>query len=344
MTAGLGTAALAVVGGHVAGQGTNAGTDAADWAEFQQRFVQPDGRVVDTGNRNISHSEGQSYGLLAALRANDRPAFQRILAWTWASLKRPQDNLFAWRWSPETTPNVTDNNNAADGCIGIAWALLEAAERWRVPDYRARALAVARDVQRQCFIELGGRWLLLPGAYGFRNANRVVVNLSYYMLPALQALGEALNDATWVRVEADGLALMRDARFGRWGLPPDWLELSMAGAAPAIARNWPPRYSFDAVRVPLFLAWGGSAMHPAVQACGEFYMHQNGRPVPAWADLSNDSLAPYAANAGITAVAALARAVRRLSGPALPRVAAGHDYYSAALTLLARAAWRDLRL
>ncbi len=228
--------------------------------------------------------------------------------------------------------------------ISAGWALLEAAERWRIADYRARALATARDVQRQCFIEVGGRWLLLPGAYGFRNANRVVINLSYYILPALQALGEALNDATWVRVEADGLALMREARFGRWGLPPDWLEMPLTGGRASIARNWPPRYSFDAVRVPLFLCWGGSAMHRTVQACGEFYMHQNGRPVPAWTDLSNDALAPYAANAGINAVAALARAALRQAGPALPRVASGHDYYAAALTLLVRRAWRDLRL
>ena len=29
-----------------------------DWQAFERRFVLPEGRVVDNGNRNISHSEG----------------------------------------------------------------------------------------------------------------------------------------------------------------------------------------------------------------------------------------------------------------------------------------------
>jgi endoglucanase len=95
-----------------------------DWQAFERRFVLAEGRVVDNGNRNVSHSEGQGYGLLGALRADDQATFDRILTWTMNHLTRPADALFAWRWQPETIPNVTDLNNATVGDVHIAWALL----------------------------------------------------------------------------------------------------------------------------------------------------------------------------------------------------------------------------
>lgn len=41
------------------------------------------GRVIDPSDaRKITTSEGQSYGLFFALAANDRKAFDLLLAWT----------------------------------------------------------------------------------------------------------------------------------------------------------------------------------------------------------------------------------------------------------------------
>ncbi len=58
------------------------------WTLWRDRFVAPEGRVVDTGNGRISHSEGQSYGMILALRAGDREAFERIAKWTQDTLGR----------------------------------------------------------------------------------------------------------------------------------------------------------------------------------------------------------------------------------------------------------------
>ena len=43
----------------------------ADWLEFRRRFIMPDGRVIDTGNNNVSHSEGQGAALLFAARFDE---------------------------------------------------------------------------------------------------------------------------------------------------------------------------------------------------------------------------------------------------------------------------------
>ena len=67
-------------------------------------------------------------------------------------------------------------------------------------------------------------------------------------------------------------------------------------------------------------------------------------PSPAWVDLTTDLLAPYPASPGVMAIARLAalpRATAPDAGRFLPQVAQAPDYYSAALGLLVRIAWRD---
>ncbi|WP_235951736.1 glycosyl hydrolase family 8 [Falsiroseomonas algicola] len=321
------------------------GTPQEDWIEFRRRYLLPEGRVVDTGNRNVSHSEGQGYAMLAAVRADDQGSFGRLLGWTLANLKRREDNLCSWRFQPDQQPNVTDPNNATDGDLFIAWALLEAGARWGNADYRRRAIAIARDLLRSCTSQRNGRWVLLPGAYGFQGRTRTVLNLSYYAFPAMRALGREVADPVWGRLEEDGLTLLRQARFGRFGLPPDWLELR-ANADLLPADGWPARFSFDAVRIPLNMVWAGLADHPSVNAAVGFWADPDHRAIPAWTDLRSGQLAPYPAHSGIVAVARLSTAAILARGDAsvMPRIGGAPDYYAAALTLLSRMAWRDLQL
>lgn len=53
------------------------------WEQFKQDYMSEGGRVIDPSDaRKITTSEGQSYGLFFALVANDRKAFDQLLAWT----------------------------------------------------------------------------------------------------------------------------------------------------------------------------------------------------------------------------------------------------------------------
>lgn len=318
----------------------------AEWQAFRARFIRPDGRVVDTSNGGISHSEGQGWGMLCAEQAMDRETFDSIRTWTSRVLGRPGDALLSWRFRPDGNGNlgqVDDPNNATDGDLMFAWALLRAGRRWRSEDYTAQGIAVARDVLRLLVRQVGEETVLLPGAAGFEQRDHVVLNPSYYAFPALRALAQAVPDPTWLRLASDGLALMRRARFGRWGLPADWVALPRAGGRPLPAPGWPARFSYDAVRVPLYLAWAGLGREPAATGAARFWSDpQHGR-MPAWTEFSSDSISPYAASAGIRAVAQLAIAKHTGAEPSnnWPSSGEASDYYSAILTLLARLAWRD---
>ncbi len=313
---------------------------AAEWNSFRQRYVASDGRVIDNGNRGISHSEGQGAGMLFAARQGDRASFERILDWTRRRLSRPSDSLHAWRFVPGATLPVADPNNATDGDLLIAWALLEAHERWNDPGHRRMALAIGRDVLRLCTLRQGERLLLLPGAQGFVLTDLVVVNPSYWCFGALDALESATGDAAWAALHREGLALLRRARFGRWGLPADWVRLPRGEGPPTAAPPWPHRFSWDAIRVPLYLVWAGHEDEPAVQAAARFWRDPSHRVLPAWVDLGTGYVAPYPASPAIRGLAALAVGPARSA--VLPAASEARDYYSAKLLLMAGLARADV--
>ncbi len=314
-------------------------SDQAQWLEFRQRFITAEGRVVDTGNRNISHSEGQGYGLLLAEAFDDRPSFDKLLRWTRATLLRPE-GLHAWRFRPGGV-GVDDHNNATDGDLYIGWALLRAAQRWDHAAYAQMGLALGQAIGRRLVLPVQGRTLLLPGGHGFADGNKVLINPSYYAFPALKAFGQASGDAVWQRLADDGVKLLREARFGRWGLPADWVELPRGeSAGPVMAQGRPPRFSYDAVRVPLHLAWAGLTEEPALEAATRFWAATAGAAPPAWTDLQTGQLGGEIASSGMMAIATVSTESRRgrANAQALPKVGQARDYYAAALTLLARLA------
>src|ERR1700710_705540 len=119
----------------------------ADWAGFKQRFVTSDGRVVDTGNNGVSHSEGQSYGMLFAVFNDDQATFDSLKNWTSRVLQHRADALHSWRYVPNSANHVPDTNNATDGDLGIALALSRAATRWGRPEDTTAAVAIAQDIR-----------------------------------------------------------------------------------------------------------------------------------------------------------------------------------------------------
>lgn len=314
----------------------------AAWEAFTTRYMAPEGRIVDTGNQGVSHSEGQGWAMFCAARLGDRARFDRLWSWTMRHLRRRGDRLFAWRWRPAVA--VEDQNNALDGDLFIAAALLLAARRWQEPALAEEGEAMAKDLLRLCVRRVGPWLVLLPGAYGFDGRDEVVINPSYYAFPALRVLAAALPDPVWLRLVRDGLSLLRAGRFGAWRLPPDWLSIAKIDGRPGLAKSWPPRFSYDAVRVPFYMAWSGMSDEPAVASAISFWQDPRHRQMPAWADLRTDRVADYTASAGIRAIALSAMAARgtKVTGDELPLVEAGNDYYSGVLCLLSSLALRDI--
>lgn len=297
------------------------------WRIWRQRFLDRSGRVVDNGNGGISHSEGQGYGMVLAVLSHDPEAFAAMLRWTEATLGG--DDLYAWRYDPRLAKPVSDPNNATDGDMLIAWALGMAGQRWSNDAYRDRAAALRAAIRRICVVERFGRQWLLPGRAGFVSAAEVTVNPSYYIWSALDAFARADGAATWQGVIANGEALLRQARFGPLHLPCDWVTVSGPKAV-APARDKPPRFGYDAIRVPLYAAMGNRAALAGDAAAWWRAVMAQKRPVPAWIDVVTGEEAPYAVSNGGAAI------VSRVTGAPAP-AQLDTDYFAASLQMLAAA-------
>jgi endoglucanase len=316
---------------------------ATDWTMYQQAFVAPDGRVMDPSQNSISHSEGQGYGLLLALMNDDRPAFDRILKWTVDNLQVRRDALLAWSWGrrPNGDWNVIDYNNASDGDILIAFALLKAAQRWDHPSHRQAAQRIIRDIRTQLAVTVKDYRLIAPAYFGFNGDAGHVFNTGYLVLPAFAEFARVDDDVLWKRVLSDSWRLLERSAFSRFKLPADWVALENGQVTVDRARS--PFFGYEAIRVPLYLAWHGAGERLAAFA-DYLQFVENAGYLPSRVNLIDGTVSADEAPAGFYAVMGLCaeRLGREPLAHNLLREAAARiarepkDYFSNTLYLLAR--------
>ena len=283
-----GAATAAVVGGVARGWLKR------EWRDYLDRFVTPEGRVVDNANGNVSHSEGQGYAMLIATYADDAAAFDKVWGWTRAHLRVRDDRLFAWRWDP-AKGEVSDRNDATDGDLLIAWALARGAETFGRPALRDEARAVAASLGAKALVDTGFGLTLAPATAGFGAADQPdgpIVNPSYWVFPALSAMADLDDAHDWAAVRRDAFAMLAGSRFDDLQLPVDWESAKAEQLAPA--RNFAHGFGYDALRIPLYLSWSDE---PTAR-------RELARFAAAW---PSGGAAPAFRGAGYTLVAELAR-------------------------------------
>lgn len=310
------------------------------WAAYRAKFI-VEGRVIDTFNR-FSHSEGQGYAMLIAVRAGDQASFETIWRWTRRELFVRPDGLASWKWEESANPKITDANNATDGDLLIAWALIEAGERWQSAEYVDAARRILSAVGRRTLLRHAQGLVLLPGAEGFREPQQPdgpVVNLSYWVFPAFERLKGLAPEIDWAELEATGYRLVRSARFGPMRLPADWT--SLGGPTPQPAKGFPAKFSYNAIRIPLYIAWA-KPNQPGILRPFMGLWNENLDIGPFEIDVATGSAIETFGGSGFKAISALvACAVDRRKLPAsLRSVEIGH-YYPTTLHILSLIAMQE---
>lgn len=299
------------------------------WESYKSRFLMADGRIIDTGNNSVSHTEGQGFAMMMAVRNNDRTSFDKIWRWTEKNLKNPENGLFYWRYNPVAAQPVTDKNNATDGDTFIAWALLKGGTLWHDDGYLKSSDAIVKALVEHNVIRFSGYQVMLPGAKGFNLNSYVNLNLSYFVFPAWQDFANRTHLVVWRDLISDGQKLLVKMRFGDTQLPADWVSLYADGRVMP-AKQWPARFSYDAIRVPLYVKWfapTSSLLDPYKAYWGRFAQNQT----PAWVNVTTNDPAPYMMAGGLLAVRDLV--LNELPAQE-PQITAQEDYYSASLKML----------
>lgn len=256
------------------------------WKAYQQYFIDPaSGRVIDWHEGGITTSEGQSYALFFALVDNDRPLFNKLLAWTQDNLAQDDlgKNLPAWRWGQRNDGpwGLLSTNHAADSDLWIAYDLIQAGRLWHDPYYRQIGLALARHIAQKEVLDMPVAGpMLIPGGKYFRpSPETLIINASYLPLPLLASLAQAMPDGPWGKMAETLPAVI--AGSAPHGFSPDWVAFNpQKGYFPApqgvIA-------SYNAIRVYL---WAGMT-NPQTPGAGKIlrelwgmstYLHSHPAP------------------------------------------------------------------
>ena len=344
---GVGAVDLAEAGGATSRSQTPVAVrttiSADEWRTYRSRFVDTNGRVIDREKDGVSHSEGQGYGMLLAVKAGDRATFDAILSFTVHKMRARPDALTSWLYDPRQSPRIADTNNAADGDILIAYALLKAAVRWHEPRYVALAEPMIDDIGRLLLVRRGDRVLVRPAAFGFDRRSQPdgpVINLSYYIYGAFLLFAEIDDRHPWLEAWQSGLQLTEDSLAGRDRHAPDWVALASDDAL-VPAQGFGHKSSYDAVRIPLYMALGGR-VPASYLAPFDRTWNVLGNRAPRDHDLASDRTVMDMNDLGYRAIAAIAAcAVRGVPIPASLQNYRNTSYFSSSLHLLTLSAARE---
>lgn len=324
---------------HVLAQPSTAGIL---WERYKSSFVQKDGRVIDKHQSGVSHSEGQGYGMLNSVYYNDRAAFDAIWRWTQDNMQSRKDNLLPWSWGKRYNGQwgVIDYNNATDGDILVAYALLNAAGRWNEPTFRQHGLKIIEGLRNNLFVQYDGKSYLLPAYFGFQKEDELVLNPSYLIFPAYRLFSEVDNKPFWDNIYRDSLLIIKKASFGKMKLTPDWVIVRKTGIS--IWEERAPLFGYESIRTILYLSWEKKPAFPeGLNELLKFY-EKNGY-LPVNVDLIKNQVSIEEAPSGFYAV--YARAAEKIGRKDLGRLllkkalekaeSEKDNYYSMSLLLLA---------
>ncbi len=312
----------------------------AVWDSWKRAFLAADGRVIDGLQQNSSHSEGQGYGMVLATAFNDAAAFAKMYEWTERHLAIRPDPLLAWRWLPGQANPVPDRNNASDGDLFYAWALVRAAARFNERSYQARAQDIAAALVETCILPMPGnrdQLVFLPAVHGFKHDTHLSINPSYYMPLAMREVAAVTGTPALAACAQHGEALMQT--IAREKLVPDWVDISSSAMKPSATLS--PNTGYEAMRVPLFLIWSRSPEHQAVRRMAAVYERavKPGVGVPTVIEPNSGVVLESSADPGYQALAGLTICSnQRDLGSSIPPFTANQPYYPATLQLFAMVA------
>lgn len=151
------------------------------WGEFKAKYLKEKSYVVDYYNNSRVTSESQGYGMILAVKFDDKEIFDSIWKWTKYNMRR-EDNLFSWQWNNY----IVDKNNATDGDLLISYALYLAYNKWNEESYKQEYIKILKSLKNlEIVIEKNNSekdYLLLPAAYGFSDEKyNITIYPSYYI-------------------------------------------------------------------------------------------------------------------------------------------------------------------
>ena len=269
------------------------------WTDYKSAYYNSSSGYILDSSQNAAHSESTGYGLMFAVASGDRTSFDLTLNWANTNLYNSEKGLYCWRYLIEGSDHTPDKNNATDGDILIAWALIKAAIKWQNQAYLDKAKTLISNIKTYNIKSYEGYTFLLPGWTGYDHSEEekykyVVINPSYYIYGALRDFYLVTQDEIWNTLITDSnritTAFMENIAPNE-KIMPDWFTIEEGGTF-----NWDPNHTrqsgWDAIRCPMYAYWY-SADHSWVKLWKDWYATKGNTlsSIPAGIDIVSSGIA-----------------------------------------------------
>lgn len=227
----------------------NSGAVSQAYSEWKNAYVTQSGtansnelRVQRPENNNDTVSEGQAYGMLAAVSVNDRNTFDQL----WNYAQRYLDARGLMNWQISSSGSVIGSNAATDADEDMAYALMLADQKWG--GYSSAAKSMINAIMDN-EIESGTN-AVKPGDVWGGSAN---LNISYFAPAYYKAFARFTGNNNWNNVADTAYSVIAKTANPNTGLVPDWSNADGGTASYSFGSNQ-NNFFYDAVRTPLRLA------------------------------------------------------------------------------------------
>lgn len=247
-----------------------------DWTAHYLRET-ADGTYVDSADKgsDVSLSEGQGYGMVITVLAAekgyaDEKAFQPLYEY-YQNYRLKDSYLMSWRQRVEKGQWVAADNNATDGDLDIAYALVKASQLWpnSANDYQTAAKKILNSIQAENYNPDTG--LLTVGNWATMDKKaRTLLRPSDIMPSYYEAFAKFTGDDFWQSLTTASVnALKKISDTHQTGLIPDFVWVTEEGFQPAKAKEVDTRYdgdyAYNACRIPMRLVGTDNATVKKIQ-------------------------------------------------------------------------------
>lgn len=286
------------------------------YRQWSEHFVVKDGkeayvRTTNSDKKTVVLSEAQSYGMLITVEAASKGLasqedFDRLYRY-YKNHRLDDTQLMSWKQIINKEKVTVEDQNATDGDLYIAYALIQASNQWpkQAKEYQKQAKAILEDILKYNFNEDTG--VLTVGNWAnqdseFYNLMRTSDTLPHYF----QVFYQLSGNGQWLKIKDEMLKrLDQISSHHETGLLPDFVWADEEGTRIAdpktIESKYDGAYSYNACRLPYNLAQSqDKTSQKLVKKMLDFFMKQ--RNIHAGYDLKGNALNQHQAASFIAPV------------------------------------------
>lgn len=232
--------------------------------------------TTDSTSSLMSLSESQGYGMVFTALAGKQSDYDKLLLF-FQKHQYSDTGLMAWKINMSS--GISEDNNATDGDLWIAYSLFKAYDRWGDKSYLAAGKTLASDILKYDYNSKTE--MLTTGNWATSGSTAYYVVRTSDILPAFfTEINKYADDSRWSEINASSLKIAQQVSAANdSGLFPDVVvykdgQTTLPKVSPLDGSS--NYYSYNACRVPLNLAMtSDSNYHKVLLKMLDFFAKQS---------------------------------------------------------------------